>query len=112
MPIIDFHIVDFLQDLPSTILKVAGFLNKPISDADVKRLAEHLHIDNFRKNTALNESDSEDLGITNPGEQPFIRRGLTTVNGWQEEYTPEIVERVELWMRTFLADTTLRFPEC
>lgn len=81
-----------------------------MSDADVKRLAEHLRIENFRKNTAVNENDGLDLGTTNPGEQSFIRRGLTTLNGWQEEYTPEIAERAELWIRKFLANTPLKFP--
>lgn len=98
--------------MPSTILNVASFLNKSISETDVKRLAEHLNIENFRQNTAVNENDYVDLGISNTDEQPFIRQGKSTVNGWPKEYTPEIAERVEIWMRNFFADTTLRFPDC
>lgn len=97
--------------MPSTILKVASFLNKTISEAEVERLAEHLNIENFRKNSAINGAGSEDLGLSNPNEQPFIREGKSTLNGWKKEYTPEIAERVEAWMGKFLADTTLRFPE-
>lgn len=49
--------------------------------------------------------------ILNPNEEAFVRKGKTNLKGWQKEYTPEIIERVEKWMEINLRETDMRFPE-
>lgn len=63
-----------LQDLPKAIRQVSGFLDKPLSEEQIGKLAEHLHIDNFRK--AVNAMDLLTIkGVLNEDEQGFVRKG-------------------------------------
>lgn len=64
------------QDLPSTIKQVAEFLGKTLSDAEVVNLSQYLHINNFRKNTAVNLDLLKEIGMLYNGEQEFIRKGM------------------------------------
>lgn len=98
--------------MPETVSKVATFLNKFPSDQEVKRLAEHLDIENFRKNGSVNRADfkMDDLDLANPNEQLFIRTGETS-DDLPNEYTPQIAERFKAWYEKNLRETTLRFPE-
>lgn len=91
---------------------MAKFLNKSLTDKEVKRLAEHLDIENFRKNGSVNRADSklDDLDLANPNEQPFIRTGETS-DDLPDEYTPQIAERFKAWFEKNSRETTLRFPE-
>lgn len=102
----------YLQDLPATILKVAKFVEKSVSDDEIERLVQHLSIENFRNNTSVNQRELVECGVMNPREQSFVRNGKASMNGWQREYTPEIANRVQAWVAKNLEDTTLRFPEC
>lgn len=99
-----------LQDLPATILKVAKFLHKTMNEEEVAHLTDYLSIENFRNNPAVNQHELRELRILNSTEPSFVRNGKSTLKGWQKEYTPEIIERVEKWVEKNLADTTLRFP--
>jgi hypothetical protein len=57
------------------VRRVAQFLNRDVTDAQVTALVQHLQIDNFRKNPSTN-LDAEDLpGLRVAGEQSFIRKG-------------------------------------
>ncbi|XP_031627373.1 sulfotransferase 1 family member D1-like [Contarinia nasturtii] len=97
---------DVTKDLPLAIQKVAKFIGKKtITEEQVQKLAEHLNIENFRKNTAVNQ---QNLSKT---DNSFIRSGKSTLKGWPKEYTDEIISRVEMWIEKNLADTTLRFPQ-
>lgn len=101
----------YTQDLPATIRKVAKFLNKTMNEEQVAKLVNYLSIENFRNNPAVNQHELREIGILNATEPSFVRNGKsTTVNGWQKEYTADIVSRVESWIKKNLADTSLRFP--
>lgn len=64
----------FYQDMPSEIHKVANFFGKNLTELEILGLCQHLNIDNFRANTAVNlEIGNEQFLI--PGEEPFIRKG-------------------------------------
>uniref|UniRef100_A0A224XU45 Putative sulfotransferase n=1 Tax=Panstrongylus lignarius TaxID=156445 RepID=A0A224XU45_9HEMI len=65
---------DLLRDLPGNIRKICTFLNKQMTDDEIKKLADHLHIDNFRKNVKFMK-EFEMKGMINPEAQGFIRRG-------------------------------------
>lgn len=67
-----------LQDLPETINKVSDFLGKKLTTHQVDQLADYLHIDNFRKNPSVNCDLLKELGILNPSEQGFVRKGNNT----------------------------------
>lgn len=82
-----------------------------MNEEQVTKLADYLHIKNFRNNPAVNQHEIRELGIMSPSEQSFVRNGKSTLDGWQMEYTPEIVKRVEEWIEKNLSDTTLRFPQ-
>lgn len=108
--------------MPSGIRKVSKFLEKPISEEDVAKMANHLHIDNFRNNTSTN-LDAENLfGMRVEGEPGFIRKGTIlnlsskhtssqaeiSVKGkngsWKEEmFTPELIERADKWIEENMA---------
>lgn len=102
---------DMIRDLRATIRKVAAFLGKSLTDADVERLNIYLGIDNFKNNPAVNQCEMKAVKILSDKEQSFVRNGKSVVDGWQKEYTPEIIERVERWMERHLAETDMRFPD-
>uniref|UniRef100_A0A0A9WLX9 Sulfotransferase family cytosolic 1B member 1 n=1 Tax=Lygus hesperus TaxID=30085 RepID=A0A0A9WLX9_LYGHE len=66
---------DIIKDMKGTIRTVAEFLNKPMNDEEVEKLADHLHISNFKNNPAVNFEDHREIGILNKSEQGFIRQG-------------------------------------
>lgn len=93
-------------------MKIAAFLNKAISDDDLKGLIKHLQFNNFRKNQAVNAEELIDWGIFNSNEASFVRKGKVSADEWQEEYTPELIARAQTWIDKSLKGTTLKFPEC
>ncbi|XP_055641713.1 sulfotransferase 1E1 isoform X2 [Toxorhynchites rutilus septentrionalis] len=96
------------QNLPATINKVANFLDKRLSDADVLNLCEHLSIDNFKNNPSINGAELIDVGILNSSAQGFIRKGQ--VNSSTDELTDSIKQRIKAWTEENLSDTDLKFP--
>lgn len=82
-----------------------------MGDDQVAKLANYLNIENFRNNPAVNQHELREIRILNSTEPSFVRNGKSTIKGWQKEYTPQIVERVEKWIAKNLTDTTLRFPD-
>lgn len=82
-----------------------------MNEDQIAKLADYLNIENFRNNPAVNQHELRELRILNSTEPSFVRNGKSTRKGWQKEYTPEIIERVEKWIAKNLADTTLRFPD-
>lgn len=99
--------------MPTTILKIAAFLNKEVNDENLQRLVDHLKIDNFRNNAAVNLKAATEFGRTDPisNDSYFIRNGKVSGSEWQKEYTPELIERAEKWFEKNLGQTTLKFPE-
>lgn len=102
---------DMVRDLRTTIRKVAAFLGKTLSDPDIERLHTYLSIENFKHNPSVNQCEMKAVKILSSKEQSFVRNGKSTVHGWQTEYTPAIIERVERWMERHLAETDMRFPD-
>lgn len=101
---------DMNRDLPGAIRKVGKFLNKSMTDDQVAKLTEYLSIEQFRNNPSVNQHELKEVRICNAKEEAFVRSGKTSVNGWQKEYTPEIIERAEKWIAKNLEKTELRFP--
>nr|CAD7600743.1 unnamed protein product [Timema genevievae] len=99
---------DINKDLPGTVRKVAQFLNKSLSEEQVAQMSQHLNIENFRRNPAVNMDFLKEVGLLNSGEQSFIRKG--GVGGWTNEFTPELNQRADRWIHEHLKNTDIRFP--
>ncbi|XP_014245580.1 sulfotransferase family cytosolic 1B member 1-like [Cimex lectularius] len=97
---------NIVKDLKGSIKKIADFLNKPASEEDVERLAQHLEINNFRKNVKIHE-DIEMKGMTNPDAEGFIRSGKT---GDKKEFTDELAKKADNWILENLKNTDILFP--
>lgn len=96
------------QDLKTAILKTTAFLKKEIKDDEMKVLMKYLDIRNFRRNSAVNMAVLDEVGLLNNREQGFIRRGEN--GSWIEEFSPELNERADRWIKDNLSRTDLRFP--
>ncbi|XP_063222124.1 sulfotransferase 1C4-like [Bacillus rossius redtenbacheri] len=99
---------DMIKDLPAAIQRVAGFLGRHLTGQQVQELAQHLHIDNFRRNPAVNMEVLRRAGMLSNWDQAFVRRGKD--GGWVDEFTPELNKRADLWIKKHLETTDLRFP--
>lgn len=82
-----------------------------MTDDEVSKLTTYLSIENFKNNTSVNQIEMKEVKILNPTEEAFVRNGKTNLTGWQKEYTSEIIERMEIWIKTNLKETDMRFPE-
>ena len=55
---------------------MAEFLeHEPLNDEQISTLTSHLHIKNFRNNSAVNFDIFRKTGLLNDGEEAFIRKG-------------------------------------
>lgn len=85
---------------------MAKFLGKTLTEDQVEKLADHLKVENFKKNDSVNK-DYNDY-FKNPN-ACFIRKGK--VGSWKEEYfTPELRARADKWIEEQYNKTDLRFP--
>ncbi|CAH0563770.1 unnamed protein product [Brassicogethes aeneus] len=92
---------DIVKDMRSTILKVCKFLGKTYTDSEIDKLAEHMHIDNFKKNTSVNgiyfDYDlKEERAKRETRSSNFIRQGK--VDAYKELFTSGVEERADKWI--------------
>ncbi|KAF0288397.1 Sulfotransferase 1C4 [Amphibalanus amphitrite] len=100
---------DMKKDLRSVITKVAKFLGKTLTDEQMKKLVDHLHIDNMRKNPNVNNEFLRDVpGLMDP-ERSFINKGQT--GSWKAHLTPEMVQKMDAWIEENLLGTDLSFVD-
>ena len=67
----------FLQNLRGEIEKVVSFLGKSLTEEQLTRLTQHLRVDQFAKNDAVNYEICKELGFMNNSGN-FIRKGITS----------------------------------
>lgn len=109
-------------NIRETIRQLCDFLDRPLGQDQVRRLQEHLHIDNFRKNKSVNMESN--YGQDKKGR--FIRKvGLTflkkkfgkrrvcflqgSVGGWRGYFSPERVADWKEWVEESTRGTGLEF---
>nr|CAD7575416.1 unnamed protein product [Timema californicum] len=95
---------DINKDLPSTVRKVAQFLNKSLSEEQVAQMSKHLNIENFRRNPAVNMDFLKEVGLLNSGEQSFIRKdGLSKElqNCLETYWAPYLDGVMNAWLHLF-----------
>jgi hypothetical protein len=88
--------------------KLSRFLEKPLNDDDLPKLLDHLSIQNFKTNPAINGKDLIDVKILEKGAQGFVRNGSVEKNC---ELTPEMIARIDQWVEENLKDTDFRFRD-
>jgi len=98
---------DLQRDLSGQLRRMAAFLGKSYTDGEIEKLAEHLHIDNFRKNPYVNMEGGLAKAIQNEGEGSFIRKGV--VGDWFNHCTPEMDAKFDAWLEEQLKGTDLKF---
>ena len=98
---------DMKRDLRGQIRRIAAFLGRKFSDADVDRLAEYLHIDNFKKNPWRSEDFGKQAGMLNEGEGEFIRTGKA--GDWKNHLSDELSQRFDVWLERQLRGSDLSF---
>ncbi|XP_033230735.1 sulfotransferase 4A1-like [Belonocnema kinseyi] len=94
-------------DLLSAAKKVANFLGKNYNENQLSKLLDHLNIDNFRKNPAVNLYSWYNCGVYLNSEF-FIGKGKT--GNWKEFFSAEMEKEADEWITKNLEDTDLVFP--
>ncbi|CAK1552653.1 unnamed protein product [Leptosia nina] len=83
-------------NLPGSLRRLANFFGKSYSDDQIQSLSKHLGFDEFKKNSAVNQSQGfHKLGIVNE-DYAFIRKGK--VGDWRTYFTDELKPDVDKWM--------------
>ncbi|CAB3235051.1 unnamed protein product [Arctia plantaginis] len=99
---------ELVKNLPSSIQRIADFLGKEVSIEQMNKLCDHLSIENFSKNEAVNYHSLRELGLLASDEQ-FVRKGKS--GGWREYFDKEMEQQAEQWIAANLRDTDLRFAQ-
>lgn len=103
---INFRII-CLQNLRLSMEKVSAFLGKKYTSSQYETLAEHLKIDNFKKNPSLNVKYLRDLKVLS--DDVFVRAGKT--GGWRDYFDDDLNARADKWIQENIKDTDIQFPE-
>lgn len=98
---------DLKRDLPGQLRRMAKFLGKSYSDAEIEKLTGHLDIESFRKNPFINMSQGMGKEICKEGEGTFIRKGQ--VGDWKNNFSPELSAKFDTWLEKQLLGTDLKF---
>ena len=80
---------------------IASFLNKPLSDDLISRIAEQCTFSGMKKNAASYSIPTKD------GESSMLRKGV--VGDWKNYFTPELNERFENEVLAKLKGSGLEF---
>ena len=80
---------------------IANFLNKPLSDDVIRRIAEQCTFSGMKKNAANYVMKNKE------GEASLLRKGV--VGDWKNYFTPELNERFEKEVMTKLKGSGLEF---
>lgn len=92
--------------MEGSLRQLSRFLGKPLKDADLPKLMDHLSIENFKNNPAINGKDLIDVKILEKGAQGFVRLGSSEKNS---ELTPDMIERIDRWVEDNLKDSDFKF---
>ena len=80
---------------------IANFLNKPLSDDLISRIAEQCTFSGMKKNAASFAAPTKD------GDSELLRKGV--VGDWKNYFTPELNERFENEVLAKLKGSGLEF---
>ncbi|KAH8300635.1 hypothetical protein KR018_000478 [Drosophila ironensis] len=91
---------DMVADLPGAVHSIANFLECPPRPEALDKLLDHLSIQRFRDNKSVNMHEMARVGVTNPGEQGFVRGGSKGGNQPQREFgdNPKLLRSANEWV--------------
>ncbi|XP_078367428.1 sulfotransferase 1C2-like, partial [Oculina patagonica] len=92
---------DLQKDLSSHVRIIANFLNKPLSDDLISRIAEQCTFSGMKKNASSYAIKNEE------GETSLLRKGV--VGDWKNYFTPDLNERFEKEVLAKLEGSGLEF---
>ncbi|XP_027039724.1 sulfotransferase 1C2-like [Pocillopora damicornis] len=90
-----------MNDLPSRVRLTANFLNKPLSEDIINRIAEQCSFNGMTKDL------SRYTVRFNEGQTSILRKGV--VGDWKNYFTPELNERFEKEVLSTIEGTGLEF---
>ncbi|PZC82235.1 sulfotransferase 1E1 [Helicoverpa armigera] len=93
---------DMLKDLPKQIGLIGDFLNRPLNDAQIKKLADHLSFDSLKKNKNVNNTTGKDDSIQ------FVRKG--EAGGWRSHFDEKMQLQAEEYLILRLSGLDLSYP--
>ncbi|XP_055598747.1 luciferin sulfotransferase-like isoform X2 [Uranotaenia lowii] len=101
---------DMRQDLRPTLHRVCKFLGKSYTAQQILALEQHLSFDSMKNNDAVNGrywvehvlSQTNRHDKISDQDYQFIRRGKA--NGWKQELSPELIEAIDEWTQSKVAD--------
>lgn len=90
-----------IKDLPSQVRLTASFLNKPLSEDIINRIAEQCSFNGMTKDL------SRYTVHVNESQTSILRKGV--VGDWKNYFTPELNERFEKEVLSKIEGTGLEF---
>ena len=93
---------DMKKDQMSIIRDLCTFLDHPLTEEQMVRLADHLKFDNMKKNPHCNPT----AGVEWHGGD-FMRKG--EVGDWRNYFSQEMVEKWDAWIGENVNGTGLEF---
>ncbi|XP_044758916.1 uncharacterized protein LOC123316764 [Coccinella septempunctata] len=100
------HYEDLRRDLRGYITKIANFLDRPVTEEDLRRLEDHLKFENFKKNPAVSKNTKD----ADNNEVEFVRKGK--VGGWKEYFTVEMNEDADVLIEKMSREIGIIWPKC
>ena len=103
---------DTVKDMPGTVRRIAKFLNRELSEENVKQICEHCSIENMKKNEMTNgEYHGEyaaDISVEfNANHGGLINTGAG--GGWRDKVTDEMHALMQDEMEKYFAGSGLTF---
>ena len=103
---------DTVKDMPGTVRKIAEFLNRELSEADVKRICEHCSVENMKMNEMTNGDYRPEYvpGTSiryNKNHGSLINTG--TGGGWRGAVTDEMYALMKDEMEKYFTGSGLTF---
>jgi len=97
---------DMKRDLPAALRTISAFLGKPLTEEDINTLADHVSIDNMKKNPAVNHKDRHEKGVFLAGES-FVRSGIS--GGWTKYFSEELEKEFDTWIEQKFKNSGIPF---
>ena len=101
---------DVKGDTKDAIETIARFLGRSLTDDQVERLENFLHVDKMRHNPGMNMGSfvarCREFGHMNGGEY-FIRKGVT--GDWKNYMSESLSVKFDMWMEERTKGTNLTF---
>lgn len=87
--ILFIHYEELQEDLPGMVVKIADFLGKTLSPAQISQIAHHCQFSQMKANAAVNRKDWEETGFLVPNKSiTFMRKGK--VGDWKNYFDEEL----------------------